>query len=397
VNLALVQFSPKFGGATISGQMIASGLIERGWSVDAFFAFDGPFVAHAESCGCQSHVIPHKNWLRTRNPIRFGRHFLAERCAAEEFERAFRRLKPDLVYVNSLVSYAAALAGRRLGLPVVWHIRELFDDLHGEMTWPGWPMKRFVRKQIFGLANRIITNSEAVRLNVLGPVREARCEVVYNGVDSRYFGSRGDRDECRKQVGLPPKVPLVGLPGTLRPVKGHEFFFRAIPRVLEVVPDCRFAVSGAIDSEFARQLRSDVEGRDFADRLTFVGRVDDMVPFYHGCDVCCVPSLSESFGRTAIECLATATPVVTTTVGGLKEIIRDGQNGYLVDYNDVSALSDRIVRLLRVDESQRLVQQGVKDAFLNYTQSGYLERVSAILRGALVKAKQSERLDSNRL
>ena len=288
MKLALVQFSPKFGGSTISGQMIASGLIKRGWRVDAFFAFDGPFVAHAESGGYQSHLIPHKNWLRARNPIHFSRHFLAERRAAEGFERAFRRLKPDLVYVNSLVSYAAAVAGRRLGLPVVWHIRELFDDVHGEMTWPGWPLKRFARNQIFRLANRIIVNSQAVRLNVLGSVREPWAEVVYNGVDSRYFGPRGDRDVCREQVGLPPGVPLVGLPGTLRPVKGHEFFFRTIPKVLEVVPDCRFAVSGAIDSEFARRLRSDVQGRDFADRLTFVGQVDDMVPFYHGCDVCCV-------------------------------------------------------------------------------------------------------------
>ena len=64
-----------------------------------------------------------------------------------------------------------------------------------------------------------------------------------------------------------------------------------------------------------------------ADRIHFVGWVEDMPAFYRACDMVCIPSRAEPFGRTAIEAFAVGTPVVATAVGGLQEIVEDERTG----------------------------------------------------------------------
>ena len=384
VRLAFVGYSSNNGGSTISGEMIVSGILDRGWDVDVYYAFDGPFVERMKQDRCSVTLVPHSSWLRHSGVLRFLRDLWVENSRSAAFESEFRRTKPDIVYVNSLVSYAAARAAHRLGIPLVWHMRELFSDEFGEMVCPALFAKDFVRRLIPKLATKLIVNSAAVGGNIFGSGNRVPFETIPNAVDSKFFRPLGDRAACRRSLNLPSEGPLVGLPGTLRPVKGHEFLFRSIPSILERIPDCIFAVTGAIDSKFARDLVALSEASPFAERVFFTGNIGDMVSFYHGCDVCCVPSLSESFGRTAIECFATRTPVVASAVGGLKEIIQDGKNGLIVPYGEDEALADSIVSLLNEPErAQRLVEQAALDVKARYTERVYVERISAIIDDAL--------------
>jgi glycosyltransferase involved in cell wall biosynthesis len=388
VRIAFVGFSSDLDGTPTSGEMIVSGLLNRGWDVDAYFGFDGPYVERLKRCGCSVAVVPHSSWLRHSVWWRFVRSLWEERRRSIDFECEFKRTRPDIVYVNSLVSYAAARAAHRLGIPLVWHMRELFSDERGEMVCPSLFAKRLVSQTVSNLATRVVANSLAVGTNIFGEGSNVAVEIVPNAISEAFFQARGDRLVSRQPFNLPESGPIVGLPGTLRPVKGHHFLFKAIPSILERVPDCLFAVTGAIDSQFARDIVKQIQEGPLAGRVLFTGRINDMVPFYHACDVCCVPSLSESFGRAAIECFATRTPVVVTSVGGLKEIVRDGSNGLLVQYGDEMALADAIVSLLT--DSQRangLVEQAVLEAKERYTESVYFERIATVIDEALALSK----------
>ena len=369
--------------------MIVSGMIDRSWDVDVYFAFDGPFVKRMRRKRCSVSVIPHSSWLRQPGWFRFMRNLVVENRRSIAFEREFERTRPDLVYVNSLVSYAAARAAKRLGIPLVWHMRELFSDENGEMVCPSLFGRSFVRRLVASMATKIAVNSAAVGSNIFGSASQVAYENVPNAIDNTFFRARGDRMAFRRPVNLSSASRLVGLPGTLRQVKGHEYFLRSIPLILEQVPDCFFAITGAIDSQFARELVDRVKKSPFVDRVIFTGNISDMLPFYYGCDVCCVPSLSEPFGRTAIECFATRTPLVASGVGGLKEIVQDGKNGLIVDYGDEKALADSIVSLLnKPKQAERQVEQAFLDAEARYTERAYVERTSAVIDEALALANR---------
>ena len=389
VRVAFVSYSSNLGGSSVSGETIVSGILDRGWEVDVYFGFDGPFVERMKRDRCSVSVVPHSSWLRHSGWWRFIRSLWMEHRCSNDFEREFKRTRPDLVYVNSLVSYAPARAAHRLGIPLVWHMRELFSDAQGEMLCPAFFGKRLVRRTISSLATKVVANSSSVGANIFGERSQVAVETVPNAVSEAFFQPRGDRHASRQRLNLPESGPLVGLPGTLRPVKGHQFLFQAIPSILERVPDCFFAVTGAIDSRFARELVELVQNGPLAGRVFFTGPLRDMVPFYNACDVCCVPSLSESFGRAAIECFAARTPLVATSVGGLKEIVRDGINGLLVRFGDEKALADAIVLLLNDSrQANRLVEQAAIDAKERYTERIYFERISTVIDEALAFSRK---------
>lgn len=363
--------------------MIVKGLQARGCDVTMTLGGEGPWQERI-SRDCPVSVIEHKNWLRQQHPLRFLRDLAAEQKKAQAFEESFARTKPDLVYLNSLVCYAPAVAAHRLRIPVVWHLRELFSDVGGEMVWPRWIPKALIRRRIGALADQIVVNSQAVADNVFGLMNGISSIRIPNGVSDNFFDHVDDKESARKHFGLPPDAPVVGVPATFRPMKGHEFFFRSVPAILARVPDCWFALSGPLDSPFALKLKESIQNESFVDRMIFPGLVQDMPRFYRACDVCCVPSSSEPFGRTAIECMAMQVPLVASAVGGLKEIVEHDRNGLLVESHDQVALSQAIVSLLtKPQRKQRLVAQAAKDARENYSAEVYSGRVIEVINEVL--------------
>src|SRR5690242_19369154 len=97
-----------------------------------------------------------------------------------------------------------------------------------------------------------------------------------------------------------------------------------------------------------------------------------MHQFYRACDVICIPSRSEPFGRTVVEAFAVGAPVVASAVGGIRETVRSGENGLAVEFGDVPALVEALSRLIQ-DRSLRetLSRTGVRDARERYSANAY--------------------------
>lgn len=371
MKISIAQYSSNLSGSAVGCQMIADGFRRQLWDVDVTFAFNGPFAHRLADDNITTSVIPHRNWLRSAGVIRFLRNTWRETQAARAFRSHYLKHSPDLVYVNTLVSFAAAHAACQLGIPVIWHIREMFTEQRGELRWPAGWMKHIIRSVIKRSAARVIVNSCICRDTVLGVGSAGTTVVLPNAVGSQFLVPRRHQQECRRQFGLPETGCVIGVPGTLRPVKGHRFFFRALQQVSNEIP-VHAAVTGPVDSDFARHLCEDIRCGPLSDRVSFLGSVDDMVSFYHACDVCCVPSESETFGRTAVEALATNTPLVVTAVGGLQDIVEHERNGLSVGFGDVGALAKSLERLSTDRElCSRLTQTGKQDAIEKYSEDEY--------------------------
>lgn len=384
LRVLLVQHASIMNGSTVSGQIVAQGFREAGWQVDVVFGSDGPALAQYENLGCRVHVIPHRNWLRPEKFLRWTRRLIAEFFGANEFTKLFRQIRPDVVYLNTLVSFSAAIAARRLRIPCVWHVRELFSDVGGEMGIPTLFGKAFVRRVIRQCADHVVVISRAVRENVLGSTTSPAVSIVPNAVDDAFFTHSATPADSRTRLKLPLDGPLIGVPGTLRPMKGHEFFLKAAARLAARRHECRFAITGDGERPFVQHLHETARDLGLGDRALFLGTVSDMAAFYRACDVICVPSRAEPFGRIVIEAFAVGTPVVASAVGGIRETIADGETGLLVNYGDVETLADLLDRLLGdVPLRDRLAKTAHDDAVSRFQAGTYHRRINEIVLRAV--------------
>ena len=384
-RILFVQYSGNPSGSTISGLLAVKGFLERGWEVDAVFGFEGPYIREYAESGCRVHVVEHRNWLRGKG-IRSVRHVWNEVQASERFERLIQRLKPSVVYVNTLVSFAGIVAARRMSLPSVWHVRELFDDVGGEMHPPLIGGKALVRRVLRRFPTQIIVVSRAVAKNVMGRRLRGKTRIIPNAVSRSFFAGAGTSPPERESFGLQAANKIVGVPGGLRPVKGHDFFLKAAAIIANHDPECRFMISGSGPSAYRDYLESRVNRLGLSDKVVFTGRLENMSAFYGACDLICIPSQSESFGRTAIEAMAMGVPVIGTRVGGLQDIIDDGENGLLVSYGDVTALASAMERLLKNPSLRQCLGSGGRQkAEKEYSESVYQQRVVGIVDDVLAK------------
>lgn len=383
-SVLIVQRSSNLDGSAFSGLLLADGLREAGWETHVAFGLEGPIIERYEKSRHNTYVVPHKNWLRRKGTPQFVKDVVLEVRKAAAFCRLIDAIQPDVVYLNTAVSLAGAVAAWAHRCAVVWHLREMFADVGGEMHAPQWALP-IVRGVFRGLATRLVANSEAAAINMLGENALNHVEIIPNAVRTRFFREGRSRPAARQALQLPVEGMIIGVPGTFRPVKGHDFFFRAAESLLREDSSLHVAVTGGVDSPHARHVLQQVGNIEVATgRVHFLGWVEDIPAFYRTCDIICIPSRSESFGRTVIEAFAVGTPVVATAVGGLQDIVTDGKTGLLVPYGDLEALVRALRRLLDTPHlRQRISTRALQVAEKKYHERVYKRRVAALTASVL--------------
>jgi glycosyltransferase involved in cell wall biosynthesis len=382
-RVLFVQFTAEPSGSPLSGLLIAEALRQRGTAVDVVFGRPGACAAQYEGIGCGVHHLRHGNWLTANRWFRQARTWPRELAVARDFTKLMRTSRPDLVYINNATGAAAAIAARWLNIPFVWHLRELFDDVGGEIRVPPVGGKAIARR-LLQLADHIVAVSDAVRRNVVGESSRIPVSVVPNAAFARFFNERRTPAECRDLLGLTRHGLLIGVPGTLRPMKGHTFLLDAAKQVHARFPECHFAITGTGPADYRAALEHFIVDAGLRNNVHFLGTVHDMAAFYRACDVICVPSRSDPCPRAAIEPLAIGTPVIGSDVGGISETIDHGRTGLLVPCADVNALTQQMVRLLS-DAGLRasMATAAQSKALTHYREDMYQDRVLAIIDSVL--------------
>lgn len=170
--------------------------------------------------------------------------------------------------------------------------------------------------------------------------------VIYNAVDVTGACACLSPDDARRALDLPPGTPTVAIVAALRPDKAHEIFLQAAKRVLANHPDARFLIAG--DGPRREELETLASSLGIADAVRFLGFRRDIPNILAASDVVALSSYpwQETFSVAMLEAMAAGIPVVVTNVGFLDEIVRDGENGFLVPPGDAPALAAKIGLLL---------------------------------------------------
>ena len=258
-----------------------------------------------------------------------------------------RRLKPAIVHTHSSkAGILGRVAAWLAGVPVVIH------SIHG------FGFTRYqsavVRRTLIALerlaakaTTRFFAVSEANRqLGVeLGLFPEHRCEVIRSGVDLAAIRRlEVDTTAKKRELGLAPGRPVVGMVAPMKAQKAPLDFVRAAAKVAGKKPETQFLFVG--DGELRGAMEAEISRLGLTGSFRLAGWRRDVPAVMRCLDVFVLTSLWEGLPRVYLEALASGVPVVGTRVDGAAEVVRDGINGYLLAPGDVQGLAERVLSLL---------------------------------------------------
>jgi glycosyltransferase involved in cell wall biosynthesis len=270
----------------------------------------------------------------------------ADQRAITDLTRLIRRYRPHVVHTHTAkAGTLGRSAARRVRTPAIVHTFH-GHVLEGYFASPANSGFLAVERRLAKRTDALVAVSPATRddLLELGIGAPERWHVVPYALDLRPMIERTvEPAEARGWLDLPEGVPVVGIVGRLVPIKNHALFLEVATRVAAERPDVVFAIVG--DGELRALLEAEAR-QALADRVRFLGWVDDLPRLYAALDVVVLTSLAEGTPVALIEAMAAGRPVVATDVGGVGAVVDDGVSGLLAPSGDAGGISEAVLRLL---------------------------------------------------
>jgi glycosyltransferase involved in cell wall biosynthesis len=396
----ITSYPPAVGGAQLHTHQLASHLAQNGhrarvvthWDRTRYDWLLGTTLASSpESRDYSLDGVPvHRIGLSRREKLRLlpfvPSYWLIQGLAIREISAL---LLPKLAAFGSdcqvvhnvrigreALSYASLQLARTLGVPFV------FTPVH-HPRWGGWFHRHY--HALYRAADVVIALTHAERQALIGlGVQPERIHITGIGP---ILAPQADGDRFRLVHGL-GSDPIVLFLGTHYPYKGWEVLLSSAPKVWERFPAVRFLFVGSPTPSSRRSF-----SRQSDPRLMSLGAVDlqAKTDALAACDLLCVPSTQESFGGVYTEAWLMGKPVVGADIPALREVISDGQDGYLVR-PDPWDLADRLCLLLGdVGLRQRMGEAGRTKVLQHYTWDRLAERTLQVYRHALSARELSPR------
>ncbi|MBS3975508.1 MAG: glycosyltransferase family 4 protein [Syntrophomonadaceae bacterium] len=296
-----------------------------------------------------------------------------------ELHRAVNLYQPDLAIVNSVVNVLSATVAKARGIPVIWFIREpiVSEENH---------TKESVRL-VGRLSNLVVANSAEIAALFAGNGLQKKVVFLPNAVDLGLLQEERwaeFRQKLREKLGIKEGQCLVGYLGALSEVKGPEHFIEMAGKVGSQVPGTVFCLAGSSDSErYLIKLKKVALEKASGVPIHFLGfwqNINSLLPAF---DLVVVPSLvAEGCPRVVLEAMAFAKPVVAYQVGGVSELVRQDQTGYLAPLKNMEGFAAQVLTLVK-DPARRVIfgQEARRLIETGYSMDRYEEKLKTILSG----------------
>jgi len=334
------QYEPMVGGVPTVTRELARGLAERGHTV----AVVAPGPGRRGGTGSDGRVS-----VITRGSVRWPwyegmRLGWLPAAAAGKLVAAFA---PDVAHIHSPVTLGvmARIGARRQRVPVVYTNHYLPANVRGSARSRSAHLDALFYRYVVGFSNRC-SHVTAPSATALGLLRDHGLRVpsgvVSNGVDLRAYAPGPGDDRLRRRFGLPVGRPLVLSVGRLSREKRLGVLLDAAARMDN---DAQLAIAGAGPDE--ARLRACADRLGITGKVRFLGFVPgaDLPGLYRLADAFAIASEAELQSLATMEAMATGLPVVAANAGALGELVRHGENGFLVAPGDAAGMAARLDQL----------------------------------------------------
>lgn len=346
-----------FGGAEMMLLDLARRLPEERFEVKvATVVGGGPLVSDFREAGIEVRVFEKKG------KISLG--------VIWKIWRFLRQERPEIVHTHL---FGGDTWGRAAA--ILARVPTIISTEHNTNLDEGW-IKRKVKKFFSFFTKKIVAVSEAVRAYSVARdrIKAKKIVVIPNGIDLQKFVSLPE-----KEFGAPP---VIGTIGRLEEQKGHKYLLEALNQI-KTIPWILWVVG---DGSLKTQLERLAKDLNMRERIIFLGARKNIPEILSGIDIFVMPSLWEGLGLAVLEAAAAGKPIVASRVGGIPEIINDGETGILVEPKNVKSLADGLEHvLLGVAEAKAMGERARKFVSENYGVERVAGDYEKLYRDLLVK------------
>jgi len=325
------------GGAETQLTRVALALKRRGWAVGVVTMFRSEdFQAELEAAGiplCQCCAAAPST---TRLPVGL----------AWRMFRQLRRWRPAVLVT---FNYHGDIMGRVIGR--LARVRAVVATLRTAKVKT--PFRERLYRRTEGLIDLTASNSHAA-VDLLvgrGTLSAAKTTVIPNAIDAGAWPLAVAPAVARQALDAPADAFVWLAVGNLRPAKDYPTLLAAARICADAVPAFRLYVAGGGDALAA--LRTEAERLGLAGRVSFLGPRGDVPLLLRASDALVLSSAWEGMPNTVMEAMASGLPVVCTDAGGVRELVRSGENGWIVPCRQPEALAERMLHLMSLDPAER--------------------------------------------
>lgn len=345
IKVLLVSPVGEVGGAEQVFLALAKRLPEYGVQPVLACLRPGPLVKRAQEQGLTAYAF-REHRLREMGNVALGIWWLTKRV---------REVGADLIHCNHAAHLYGAPASRLTGVPELWHLHD----------YPYAP--DFIERLQWRIpSNQVLFTTERVKSGLPQLAAGPHAVIAPTCVDLGGLQAMPEDPAVRRRYAL-PEGPLFLTVARLQKHKGHRYLIDAVPSVLRSYPDAVFAIigkaSGPEQESYRDSLLSQCEALGISDKVRFLGFVPDadLVALYRSATALVHPALSEGFGLTLLEAMATGLPVIAAAADGPGELIVHRQNGWLVPTADSKSLAAALYGILGDTDLRETLSRGGRE------------------------------------
>jgi lipopolysaccharide heptosyltransferase II len=359
MNILQVLPELKSGGVETGTIDLAKELIRHGHRA-VVISNGGKLVDELTACGGKHYNLP----VHEKNPFTII-------SMIGSIKEIIRKEGIEIVHARSRIpGFSAFFAARSVGIPFI-------------TTCHGYYSKHFLSR-VMGWGRFVIASGNVVARHMIksfGVPRE-RIRLIPRGVDLEKF------TYIKPDISMPKKEYTIGVIGRITPIKGHIYFIRAISKVVRLMPNIKILIIGdapASKPKYRQELEVLIRRLSLTKYISFLGICHNIPEKMKKLDLLVMPSIGEeTFGRVIVEAQASGVPVIASRIGGIVDLIKDGENGILTAPRDWSGLSEAIIRVLKDrDFRQRLSRKGRSGVEKNFTLMNMYKKTVKVYSEAL--------------
>ncbi len=329
-------------------------------------------ISEAKAAGVRLFFVRHL--VRELNPFRDIAAFFAL-C------RMISREKPDIVHTHtSKAGFLGRWAAWLCRVPAIVHTP------HGHVFWGyfnPWKTLLFITLERFTarITDRLVmlTPQEMKDHLALRIAPEEKFTIIHSGVDLKQFSPEKVWDGKKEVL---PEVPenkvIIGTVGRLTAVKGQDVLLKAVYELKQNGREVFLLLLG--EGERRQELEEIADRLQLTECVRFLGWRSDVGAVMKSFDIFCLPSLNEGMGKVVVEAMAMGLPIVASNVGGITDLVRDGENGLLVPSGDAKALAKALATLCDDQQMRRKMGEAGKLIAPLYNLDEMLKKIDTLYR-----------------
>ena len=351
------EWSLGWGGQEIRILREMEAFRERGWEMQLVCREASTISKRAQEAGFQVSHLPFKSAIHL--PTVF------------QLARLIRREKIDLVHSHSSVDgWVGGMGAKLAGVPMV-RSRHLSSPVR-----PGLNSKLLYDL----LPEAVISSGHHIRDHLIqvGGCHPARQFSVPAGADTSVFHPNVPIDGLRTSLGFAEDDQIIGIVAVLRSWKGHDVLLESFTSLAKVMPKLRLLIVGAGPRRPALEKQIQVTGLE--NRVVLTGHRTDVASLMRIMDVCVLPSLkNEATSQVLPQAMLVGTPVISSSAGGLTEVVEDGVRGRVVPPGDAVSLAGALRAVFTEPEAtQKMAVEAREHALRELTFETQIDRTEAV-------------------